>query len=234
VGNTYIEIKNVSRAIKNNLVLDNINLNIEKGKIYGFRGKNGSGKTMLFRAISGLINIDEGEIIIDNKVLGKDISFPESLGVLIEYPGFLPNLSGFKNLKYLADIKKIVSNDDIEMAIKNVGLDPKDNKKTINNPDHLKIYDSIKKVPNVKTVDFSSKEAQLKELTKALGNEPTNALDIDGVKLINDIILDLKKQGKTILIANHDKEELENVADEILLIDRGRIIKNESIGDSDK
>jgi len=221
VGNTYIEIKNVSRAIKNNLVLDNINLNIEKGKIYGFRGKNGSGKTMLFRAISGLINIDEGEIIIDNKVLGKDISFPESLGVLIEYPGFLPNLSGFKNLKYLADIKKIVSNDDIEMAIKNVGLDPKDNKKyrkySLGMKQRLGIAQAIMENPDLIILD-----------------EPTNALDIDGVKLINDIILDLKKQGKTILIANHDKEELENVADEILLIDRGRIIKNESIGDSDK
>ncbi len=221
MGNTYIEIKNVSRAIKNNLVLDNINLNIEKGKIYGFRGKNGSGKTMLFRAISGLINIDEGEIIIDNKVLGKDISFPESLGVLIEYPGFLPNLSGFKNLKYLADIKKIVSNDDIEMAIKNVGLDPKDNKKyrkySLGMKQRLGIAQAIMENPDLIILD-----------------EPTNALDIDGVKLINDIILDLKKQGKTILIANHDKEELENVADEILLIDRGRIIKNESIGDSDK
>lgn len=221
MGNTYIEIKNVSRAIKNNLVLDNINLNIEKGKIYGFRGKNGSGKTMLFRAISGLINIDEGEIIIDNKVLGKDISFPESLGILIEYPGFLPNLSGFKNLKYLADIKKIVSNDDIEMAIKNVGLDPKDNKKyrkySLGMKQRLGIAQAIMENPDLIILD-----------------EPTNALDIDGVKLINDIILDLKKQGKTILIANHDKEELENVADEILLIDRGRIIKNESIGDNDK
>lgn len=221
MGNAYIEIKNVSRAIKNNLVLDNINLNIERGKIYGFRGKNGSGKTMLFRAISGLINIDEGEIIIDNKVLGKDISFPESLGILIEYPGFLPNLSGFKNLKYLADIKKIVSNVDIEMAIKNVGLDPKDNKKyrkySLGMKQRLGIAQAIMENPDLIILD-----------------EPTNALDIDGIKLINDIVLDLKKQGKTILIANHDKEELEKVADEILLIDRGRIIKNESIGDSDK
>ena len=207
----YIDIKNINKTIGNNVVLDNISISLEKGKIYGFRGKNGSGKTMLFRAICGLINVDSGEIIIDNKVLGKDISFPNSLGVLIEYPGFLDNLTGFRNLKYLAEIKGIISDKDIEEAIKKVGLDPKDTRKfkkySLGMKQRLGIAQAIMEDPELIILD-----------------EPTNALDIDGVKLINDIILDMKSKGKTILIANHDKEELESVADEILFVDRGRII----------
>lgn len=207
----YIDIKNINKTIGNNVVLDNISISLEKGKIYGFRGKNGSGKTMLFRAICGLINVDSGEIIIDNKVLGKDISFPNSVGVLIEYPGFLDNLTGFKNLKYLAEIKGIISDKDIEEAIKKVGLDPKDTRKfkkySLGMKQRLGIAQAIMEDPELIILD-----------------EPTNALDIDGVKLINDIILDMKSKGKTILIANHDKEELESVADEILFVDRGRII----------
>ncbi len=219
--NSYIEIKNVSKTIKNNVILDKINIKLEKGKIYGFRGKNGSGKTMLFRAICGLINVDEGEIIIDNKIIGKDISFPENLGILIEYPGFLPNLTGFKNLKYLADIKRIISKKDIEVAMEKVGLDPKDNriykKYSLGMKQRLGIAQAIMEDPDLIILD-----------------EPSNSLDLDGVKLINDIILELKKQGKTILIANHDKEELESIADDILLIDRGKIIKSDDIGESDK
>lgn len=207
----YIDIKNINKTIGNNVVLDNISISLEKGKIYGFRGKNGSGKTMLFRAICGLINVDSGEIIIDNKVLGKDISFPNSLGVLIEYPGFLDNLTGFRNLKYLAEIKGIISDKDIEEAIKKVGLDPKDTRKfkkySLGMKQRLGIAQAIMEDPELIILD-----------------EPTNALDIDGVRLINDIILDMKSKGKTILIANHDKEELESVADEILFVDRGRII----------
>ena len=207
----YIDIKNINKTIGNNVVLDNISISLEKGKIYGFRGKNGSGKTMLFRAICGLINVDSGEIIIDNKVLGKDISFPNSLGVLIEYPGFLDNLTGFKNLKYLAEIKGIISDKDIEEAIKKVGLDPKDTRKfkkySLGMKQRLGIAQAIMEDPELIILD-----------------EPTNALDIDGVRLINDIILDMKSKGKTILIANHDKEELESVADKILFVDRGRII----------
>ena len=212
MGDIYIQIKNVSKKIRNDLVLEKINLDLEKGKIYGFRGKNGSGKTMLFRAISGLIKTTEGEIIVNNKVLGKDISFPESLGVLIEHPGFLGELTGFKNLKYLSEIKGIISDKEIEEAIEKVGLDPKDKRKyrkySLGMKQRLGIAQAIMENPDLIILD-----------------EPTNALDADGVELINKVILELKSQGKTILIANHDKEELEAVADEIILVDRGRIIK---------
>lgn len=206
----YVEIKNISKEIKGNLILSNINLKLERGKIYGFKGKNGSGKTMLFRAICGLIKATEGEITIDGKIMGKNISFPESLGVLIEYPGFLPNFTGFKNLKYLADINGKIGEQEIKEAIRKVGLDPEDKRKfkkySLGMKQRLGIAQAIMENPDLVILD-----------------EPTNALDADGVNLINSIIKDLKKQNKLILLANHDKEEIEGISDEIYTIQLGKI-----------
>ena len=104
----YIKIKNISKKINKNIILDDISIDLYKGKIYGFRGINGSGKTMLFRAICGLISLSSGEIIIDGKKLHDEISFPQSVGALIENPGFLPNYSGKENLKFIANINEII------------------------------------------------------------------------------------------------------------------------------
>jgi len=206
----YIRIKNLNKVIKENSILNNINLNLERGKIYGFRGKNGSGKTMLFRAICGLIRATEGEVEVDGKILGKDISFPESVGVLIEYPGFLPNLTGYMNLKYLADIKSKIGEKEIKEFISKVGLNPEDKKKfrkySLGMKQRLGIAQAIMEDPDLIILD-----------------EPTNALDVDGIQLVNDILIELKKQNKTILIANHDREELELIADEIFTIQQGKI-----------
>ncbi|WP_286909817.1 ATP-binding cassette domain-containing protein [Clostridium sp. UBA1652] len=206
----YVEIKKLTKEIKGNLILSDINLKLERGKIYGFKGKNGSGKTMLFRAICGLIKATEGEITVDGKVMGKDISFPENLGVLIEYPGFLPNFTGFKNLKYLADINGKIGEEEIKEAIKKVGLDPEDKRKfkkySLGMKQRLGIAQAIMENPDLVILD-----------------EPTNALDADGVNLINSIIKDLKKQNKLILLANHDKEEIEGISDEIYTIQLGKI-----------
>lgn len=206
----YVEIKKLTKEIKGNLILSDINLKLERGKIYGFKGKNGSGKTMLFRAICGLIKATEGEITVDGKVMGKDISFPENLGVLIEYPGFLPNFTGFKNLKYLADINGKIGEEEIKEAIRKVGLDPDDKRKfkkySLGMKQRLGIAQAIMENPDLVILD-----------------EPTNALDADGVSLINSIIKDLKKQNKLILLANHDKEEIEGISDEIYTIQLGKI-----------
>ena len=125
----YIEVSNYSKTIGNSEVLSNINIRFEGGKIYGLKGKNGSGKTMLMRAISGLITPTEGSVIIDGKILGKDMSFPESIGVLRVTPAFLDGLSGFENLRYISEIKGIVTKEEIKQVIKKVGLDPYDKKK---------------------------------------------------------------------------------------------------------
>lgn len=207
---TYIEVNGVSKKIKENKVLDNISFSIERGKIIGFRGKNGSGKTMLFRALSGLIRIDEGEIKIDGKVMGKDIDFPESLGIVIEYPGLLPGYTGFENLKILADLKGIIGEDKIKEAIKAVGLDPEDKRKfkkySLGMKQRLGIAQAIMEKPDLIILD-----------------EPTNALDQEGVELVKNILIELKNQGKTILVASHDKEEIEYLSDEIYSLEKGRI-----------
>lgn len=124
-----IEIKNVWKKIGKTEVLKDINLEFNGGKIYGLKGKNGSGKTMLMRAICGLITVTKGEIIVNGKRLGKDISFPNSIGVLIENPSFIDNFSGYRNLKALADINHIIGEEEIKNVIKLVGLDPNNKKK---------------------------------------------------------------------------------------------------------
>lgn len=214
--NLYLKMDNVSKSINKNIILENINLNFERGKIYGIRGRNGSGKTMLFRAICGLITIDEGKITINNKILGKEISLPESVGVLIEYPGFLDNFDGYNNLKYLADIKGIVGENEIKLTMKKVGLDPEDKRKfkkySLGMKQRLGIAQAIMENPDLLLLD-----------------EPTNALDVEGVKLINKIILDLKQQQKTIIITNHKLDELEGLVDELITIDAGKIINIEKL-----
>ena len=211
MNKAYVEVKNLTKVIKGSEILSNINLNLDKSKTYGFMGKNGSGKTMLFRSICGLIKPSKGEVIIDGKVLGKDISFHKSVGVLIEYPGFLSNLTGFENLKYLADIKGEIGKEQIVRALEDVGLDMNDKrnfkKYSLGMKQRLGIAQAIMENPELIILD-----------------EPTNALDIDGIKLINNIIRELKKKNKIILIASHDKEELELISDEIYTVDGGKII----------
>lgn len=209
----YIEIKNLNKVIKKNIILSNINLKLYKGRIYGFYGINGSGKSMLFRAISGLIRPSEGEIIINGKVLGKDISFPENFGMLIENPGFLSNYTGFKNLKYLAQINNIIDDNDIKNALTKLGLDPNDNRKykkySLGMKQRLGIAQAIMENPDMVILD-----------------EPTNALDDDGQEIVKNLILNLKKKGKIILLTNHDRVEMEKVADEIFTIKQGKIVDN--------
>lgn len=206
----YIEVRNLKKIIKGNIILSDINLKLQRGKVYGFKGKNGSGKSMLFRAISGLIKATEGEIIINGKKIGSDISFPENLGILIEHPGFLPDFTGFKNLKYLAEINKKIDDNKIKTTLEAVGLDTKDKRKfkkySLGMKQRLGVAQAVMENPDIIILD-----------------EPTNALDTDGVKLINKIILDLRNQNKLILISNHDKEEMEMIADEIYTIHEGKI-----------
>ncbi|WP_035289338.1 ATP-binding cassette domain-containing protein [Clostridium sp. KNHs214] len=210
MGKEYVEISNYKKVIKGNTILSDINLKFQRGKVYGFKGKNGSGKSMLFRAISGLIKATEGEVMINGKKIGRDISFPENLGLLIEYPGFLSDFTGFQNLKYLADINKKIDDNKIKNTLEAVGLDPEDKRKfkkySLGMKQRLGVAQAVMENPDIIILD-----------------EPTNALDIDGVELINKIILELRNQNKLILISNHDKEEMEMIADEIYTIHEGKI-----------
>lgn len=210
-----ISINNVTKSIKGATVLENISLELEKGKIYGLRGKNGSGKTMLMRVICGLILPTSGTVKIDDEILGKDISFPRSIGALIESPSFIGEYSGFKNLKMIASIKNIIDDKTIKETISLVGLDPEDKKKfrkySLGMKQRLGIACAIMEKPQIIVLD-----------------EPINALDEKGVLLVREI-LEKHKENSIIVVACHDREELNQLADEIFSMENGKIISHEVV-----
>ncbi|MDR2977697.1 MAG: ATP-binding cassette domain-containing protein [Streptococcaceae bacterium] len=208
-----IEVKKVSKQLKGRQILDQISLNFEKGKIYGLKGRNGAGKTMLMRAIAGLIRVD-GEIIIDGKKLGVEIDFPENLGILIENAGVLPDFTLMKNLKLLAKIRKVATDADIAEAIKRVGLEPSEKRK-------IRQYSlGMKQRANIAQAIFEKPDLLLLD-------EPTNAIDEKGVAMIRELLLTEKARGATIIIASHNEEDLKILTDEIIYMEDGRLVKNE-------
>lgn len=204
-----IIIENLSKTIKNNKILDNVNLTFESGHVYGLVGRNGSGKTMLLRAICGLIFPDSGKVIIDGKQLHKDISFPESCGIIIENTDLLPNFSTFDNLKMLSEIKNTANDNMIKSAIKSVGLDPDSKKKvktfSLGMKQRLSIAQALFEDPDILLLD-----------------EPTNALDEDGVNDVRRILLEQKKKNKLIIIASHNKEDISLLSDTVISVSNGR------------
>ncbi len=204
-----IVLRDVTKVIKHNTVLDGVNLELEKGGIYGFVGANGSGKTMLFRAICGLIGT-QGDVTVFSEQIGKDASFPKSLGVLIESVGFWPEYTGFSNLKMLASIKKLIGDDDIKESISRVGLEPNDKrtykKYSLGMKQRLGIAQAIMEKPELLILD-----------------EPTNALDEDGVKLVHDIIQKERDRGATVLLASHNRDEINSLCDRIFKMAGGKI-----------
>ena len=204
-----IIIENLSKTIKNNKILDNVNLTFESGHVYGLVGRNGSGKTMLLRAICGLIFPDSGKVIIDGKQLHKDISFPESCGIIIENTDLLPNFSAFDNLKMLSEIKNTANDNMIKSAIKSVGLDPDSKKKvktfSLGMKQRLSIAQALFEDPDILLLD-----------------EPTNALDEDGVNDVRRILLEQKKKNKLIMIASHNKEDISLLSDTVISVSNGR------------
>jgi ABC-2 type transport system ATP-binding protein len=205
-----VEFKNVSKKLKEKLILSDITFSLEAGKIYGFYGHNGSGKSMLFRAIAGLIRPTSGEVIVFGKRIGVDVSFPEDLGLIIETVGFWPHYTGFENLKTLASIKNTISDDDIKDSIIRVGLDPYEkrsySKYSLGMKQRLGIAQAIMEKPNLILLD-----------------EPTNALDEDGVKLVTNIINEEVERGATVLITNHNKEELKLLCSKFFKMNDGKI-----------
>ena len=204
-----IKIENLTKTFKGSKVLDNISYSFDSGKIYGLSGRNGSGKTMLMRAICGLIRPTDGFVEFDGKRLWRDISFPPNIGVLIENPSFISRYSGFKNLKILASIQNKISDEQIRTAIQKVGLDPFDKKPyrkySLGMKQRLGIACAIMEDPDIVLLD-----------------EPTNALDENGVKFIKEILMSMR-ENRIIIISCHDKEDLEFLSDEIIMISNGKL-----------
>lgn len=212
-----IKIENYTQKIKKDIILNDINLHLKENKIYGFVGRNGSGKSILFKGICGLLNISNGKIIIKGKEIGKDIDFYDNLGAVLDGAGFLPNLSSFDNLKLLASIRNKISDSDIKSALNKVGLDPNDKKKykkySLGMKQKLALAQAIMENPELLILD-----------------EPFNGLDSYSVKDIREMLIDYKKEGKTILISSHIKEDIDILCDEVYELNRGNINKL-NIGD---
>ena len=192
-----VEIKNYCKSIKSRPILNNVSYNFEYGKIYGIYGHNGSGKTMLLRAIAGLLVPDSGSVVIDGKVLHKDMSFPPSIGIVIENMNLLPQYNAFDNLKILGKIKKTATDEDIKTALERVGL---------------------KSDLKVKKFSLGMKQQKI-----ILLDEPTNALDNDGVQLIYKLLKEEKERGALVVITTHHKEDLEEVCDVVLEMTEGEL-----------
>ena len=205
-----IKVENVSLKIKKDTILRGINVEFEGGRIHGIIGRNGSGKTMLMKCICGFIRPTEGEITVAGKKIGVDCDFPESVGVIIETPEFIPYYTGFKNLKLLADIRHKISDEDIRRSIELVGLDPK-------------LKKSVKKYSLGMRQRLGLAQAIMENPDLLILDEPMNGLDKDGVGEMRKYLLDLKAQGKTILIASHSAEDIDVLCDSVVEMDKGRM-----------
>lgn len=205
-----VEIKNYCKSIKSRPILNNVSYNFEYGKIYGLYGHNGSGKTMLLRAIAGLLVPDSGSVVIDGKVLHKDMSFPPSIGIVIENMNLLPQYNAFDNLKILGKIKKTATDEDIKTALERVGLksDLKVKKFSLGMKQRLNIAQAVFEKQKIILLD-----------------EPTNALDNDGVQLIYKLLKEEKERGALVVITTHHKEDLEEICDVVLKMTEGELHK---------
>lgn len=207
-----IIIENLTKKFKETKVLSDINISFSKGKIHGLIGRNGSGKTMLMKCICGLVPVTSGKVTINGKVVGKDIEIPENIGVIIENPGFIPGYSAYQNLYFLSRITSKIGKAEIRNAIQSVGLDP-DNKKHVGKyslgmKQRLGLAQAIMENPDLLILD-----------------EPMNGLDKDGVADMRKYLLNLKEQGKTIIIASHSAEDIEILCDTVCEMDKGSLVK---------
>ena len=213
-----ISVKNLSKDFGQERVLKSVTRDFEKGRIHGIVGNNGSGKTVLMKCICGFLIPTEGEVIVNGKRVGKDVDFPPGLGLIIETPGFLPNMTGVKNLEILASLNKKIGLREIAAAIRRVGLDPLMKKPvgkySLGMRQRLGIAQAIMENPSLLILD-----------------EPLNGLDKHGVREMRQLIKGLKEQGKTILLASHNQGDIDELCDTVCEMDAGvmTMIREESI-----
>lgn len=205
-----ISVRDVSKNFGKERVLHHISRDFEKGKIHGIIGNNGSGKTVLMKCICGFLTPTEGEIFVQGKQVGRDMDFPPDIGIIIETPGFLPGISGTKNLELLAALNKRIALKEIAEAIRRVGLDPELKKPvgkySLGMRQRLGIAQAIMEDPGLLILD-----------------EPLNGLDKHGVKEMRNLIRCLKDEGKTILLASHNQGDIDELCDTVCEMDAGKM-----------
>lgn len=212
-----IEIQHVKKQIKEKKLLKDVVLQVEKGSIVGIIGRNGSGKTVLFKCICGFMKVDSGKILVNHKEIGKGSRLAEKTGIIIENPGFLPNYSGYRNLAFLAGIEGKIGRKEIYQVMEAVGLEPQ-NKKTV------KTYSMGMRQR------LAIAQAIMEGQELLILDEPMNGLDNQGVQDIRRLLLHLREQGKTILLASHMKEDIDVLCDKVYRMDDG-ILSGPEISD---
>ncbi len=207
---SIIEVNSLNLTIKKTELLREVNISLQEGKIQGLSGRNGSGKTMLMKCICGFVKPTSGTITVAGKQIGKDCDFPEKVGIIIETPGFIPYYSGYKNLKMLADLRRQIGKDEIRNVLEKVGLNPAlkrhVRKYSLGMRQRLGLAQAIMEDPDILILD-----------------EPMNGLDKDGVADMRKYLIELKDQGKTILIASHSTEDISLLCDTVHEMDKGRL-----------
>jgi ABC-2 type transport system ATP-binding protein len=205
-----IDIKDISLEIKENKILDHVNLQCEQGQICGIIGRNGSGKTMLMKCVCGFVRPSAGEIVVGNQRIGMDTDFIPNAGIIIETPGFIPYYSGIKNLRLLASIRNIVGEQEIREAMQLVGLNP-DMKRAVKKyslgmRQRLGLAQAIMENPEILILD-----------------EPFNGLDKEAVFEMRNYLLKLKENGKTILVTSHFEEDIQVLCDKVYEMEHGKL-----------
>lgn len=207
-----IKIENAGKRINGVWIFQNVTASFSAGTICGLIGHNGSGKTMLLKSICGLCRLTEGSIRVQGKRVGTDVDIPDSIGAIIEVPGFLPNISGFSNLKYLAKLRNTIDDDEIRRVLTMVGLDPRSRKHvgkySLGMRQRLGIAQAIMENPDILLLD-----------------EPMNGLDQQGVRDVKDILNQLRTKGKTILLASHHLDEINELCDVVYKMEGGHLSK---------
>ena len=205
-----VKLDSVSKSFKKDSVLTDVSVEFEQGKIYGIVGKNGAGKTVLFKVITGFLRPTSGHVYVKDKEIGVNSDFADDIGLIIETPGFLSQYSAYKNLEYLASIRNKITEKEIREAIRLVGLDDKSKKKvgkfSLGMRQRLGIAQAIMENPELIILD-----------------EPMNGLDKNGIAIVKDLLRKLKEEGKTIIMASHYAEDME-ICDEVFEMEDGKLI----------
>lgn len=208
--NDLIKVDHVTKVIKGRTVLDDVSLELERGGTYGFSGVNGSGKTMLFRAIGGLIHLTSGSIEVFGQKIGSDMDFPSDMGIVLGSSGFMDEKTGRRNLEMLASIRGVIGLPEVDDIMRRVGLDPEDDRPfsaySLGMRQRLSIAQAVMERPQLLILD-----------------EPTNALDVDGVDMVIELLLEEHGRGATILVASHNEPKLESLCDRRFRMVGGRV-----------
>ncbi|GHU41865.1 multidrug ABC transporter ATP-binding protein [Clostridia bacterium] len=207
-----IEVEHVSKQFGSHVVLDDVSLSCESGNIYGIVGYNGSGKTVLFKCICGLLRADSGSITVGSQTIGEEML--QDAGIIIEHPAFLAGISAQRNLELLYMLNHKLDRKKIRQTLELVGLDPNSKKKvkdySLGMRQRLAIAQAIMEEPKILILD-----------------EPMNGLDKKGIKEVRDMLMERKKQGCLILLASHNREDIQVLCDEVYEMEEGKLEKRE-------